>query len=42
MILLSFNAKPVRLSVENWEGIGCEYRKYTNLAKGLGRKRAFI
>ncbi|MEJ0053657.1 MAG: hypothetical protein WDN10_02935 [bacterium] len=41
MPLLSFNGKPVHLSAENWEGIGCEYRKYVNLQKGEGRKRRF-
>jgi hypothetical protein len=29
------------LSAENWEGIGCEYRKYTHLKSGTGRKRIF-
>lgn len=38
---ITFNQKPLRLSAENWEGIGCEYRKYTNLKKGIGRKRLF-
>jgi hypothetical protein len=33
---------PVRLSTENWEGIGCEYRKYSNLKAGKGRKRRFV
>lgn len=32
---------PLRLSVENWEGIGCEFRKYTNLKSGKGRKRLY-
>lgn len=31
----------LRLSAENWEGIGCEFRKYTNLKAGRGRKRIF-
>lgn len=29
------------LSAENWEGIGCEFRKYTNLKQGKGRKRIY-
>ncbi len=37
--LMSFNAKPIYLSAENWEGIGCEFRKYSNLSRGKGRKR---
>jgi len=41
MPLLSFGGTPVPLSAENWEGIGCEYRKYCNLRKGIGRKRSF-
>lgn len=38
---LTFNGKPLRLSAENWEGIGCEFRKYTNLKSGKGRKRIY-
>ena len=38
---ITYNRKPLRLSSENWEGIGCEYRKYTNLSKGTGRKRVY-
>lgn len=38
---LTFNNKPVKLSAENWEGIFCEYRKYTNLKAGKGRVRKF-
>lgn len=38
---LKFNGKPVYLSAENWEGIGCEYRKYSNLKKGKGRRRLY-
>ena len=38
---LTYNGNPVYLSAENWEGIGCEFRKYTNLRKGLGRKRKY-
>ena len=37
----TYNGKLVRLSSENWEGIGCEFRKYTNLKLGKGRKRLF-
>lgn len=39
---LTYNHKPVYLSAENWEGIGCEYRKYCNLRNGVGRKRKYI
>jgi hypothetical protein len=39
---LTLNGKPIWLSAENWEGIGCEFRKYTNLRAGGGRKRKFI
>lgn len=38
---LTFENKPVYLSAENWEGIACEFRKYTNLVKGTGRKRIY-
>ncbi len=38
---LTHNNKPLLLSAENWEGIGCEFRKYTNLKKGEGRKRIY-
>jgi hypothetical protein len=38
---LTLNSKPLRLSAENWEGIGCEFRKYTNLSEGKGRKRIY-
>ncbi len=38
---LTLNDRKVPLSAENWEGIGCEFRKYTNLKKGAGRKRRF-
>ncbi len=38
---LFFEGKELKLSAENWEGIGCEYRKYTNLKNGSGRKRLF-
>ncbi len=38
---ITFNGKPLRLSAENWEGVACEFRKYTNLSAGRGRKRIF-
>ncbi len=38
---ITINGKPLRLSAENWEGIGCEFRKYTNLKQGKGRKRVY-
>jgi hypothetical protein len=38
---LTIDGKPLRLSAENWEGIGCEFRKYTNLSSGHGRKRLY-
>lgn len=38
---IAFNGKLLRLSAENWEGIGCEFRKYTNLSAGKGRKRKY-
>lgn len=38
---LTFNRKRVWLSAENWEGIGCEYRKYCNLLSGTGRRRKY-
>jgi hypothetical protein len=38
---LTFNNQKILLSAENWEGIGCEFRKYTNLKNGKGRKRIF-
>lgn len=38
---LTYENKPIRLSAENWEGIGCEYRKYSNLKRGVGRKRLY-
>jgi len=38
---LTFENKPIRLSAENWEGIGCEFRKYTNLKAGRGRRRLY-
>lgn len=38
---LSYNGNKVPLSSENWEGIFCEFRKYTNLSNGTGRRRLF-
>lgn len=38
---LTIGNTPLRLSAENWEGIGCEFRKYTNLSAGHGRKRLY-
>lgn len=38
---LTFNGTQLQLSAENWEGIGCEYRKYCNLKSGKGRKRIY-
>lgn len=38
---ISYNNKPLVLSAENWEGIGCEYRKYVNLRQGNGRRRYY-
>lgn len=35
------DGQPIVLSSENWEGIACEFRKYTNLQSGHGRKRRF-
>lgn len=39
--LLSWNGMPIYLSTENWEGIGCESRKYRNLKNGAGRQRKY-
>lgn len=38
---ITIDGAPLRLSAENWEGIGCEFRKYTNLQAGTGRKRLY-
>ncbi len=38
---LRYEGKVVRLSAENWEGIACEFRKYTNLSNGTGRRRLY-
>ena len=39
---LTLNDKNIYLSAENWEGIGCEYRKYINLKSGKGRRRKYF
>lgn len=38
---ITYNGIPLVLSAENWEGIGCEFRKYNNLKAGKGRKRIY-
>jgi hypothetical protein len=38
---LTIDGRNVHLSAENWEGIGCEFRKYSNLKNGFGRKRIY-
>jgi hypothetical protein len=38
---ITYNKRPLRISSENWEGIGCEFRKYTNLSLGKGRRRVY-
>lgn len=38
---LKYNGMRVTLSSENWEGIACEFRKYSNLRKGAGRVRLY-
>lgn len=38
---IAIDGASLRLSAENWEGIGCEFRKYTNLRAGKGRKRLY-
>lgn len=38
---LTYEGAGVWLSAESWEGIGCEFRKYTNLSSGSGRRRLF-
>lgn len=38
---LTLDGEPLRLSAENWEGVCCEFRKYTNLAAGRGRRRLY-
>ncbi len=39
---ITYDGRPIVLSAENWEGIGCEFRKYTNLGAGHGRRRLFL
>jgi len=39
--LLTLDGQPILLSAENWEGVGCEYRKYQNLISGTGRRRYY-
>lgn len=38
---LQYDGQNIYLSTENYEGIGCEYRKYQNLLLNKGRKRAY-
>ncbi|MBU1133275.1 MAG: nucleotide kinase domain-containing protein [Patescibacteria group bacterium] len=38
---LTYEGQKVYLSAENWEGIFCEYRKYSNLKRGMGRIRKY-
>jgi hypothetical protein len=38
---LELDGIPVNLSTENFEGVGCEFRKYSKLAVGEGRRRRF-
>ncbi len=38
---LYYGETPVVLSAENWEGVCCEFRKYTNLSNGKGRRRIY-
>ena len=38
---LTYESQPLKLSAENWEGACCEFRKYTNLKQGTGRKRIY-
>lgn len=38
---LQLNGKSIYLTCENWEGICCEFRKYSNLKNGYGRKRLY-
>jgi len=38
---LTFGGREISLSAENWEGLACEFRKYSNLRSGMGRKRVF-
>lgn len=38
---LTYEGYPLYLSAENWEGMGCEFRKHTNLSAGKGRRRVY-
>jgi hypothetical protein len=38
---MTYNNDPVYLSAENWEGVGCEFRKYNHLLNGTGRRRLY-
>lgn len=38
---VTYEGQPIVLSAENWEGVGCEFRKYTNLSAGHGRRRLY-
>ncbi len=38
---LTVNGEKLFLSAENWEEVGCEFRKYTNLKQGKGSKRIY-
>lgn len=38
---LEVGGRPIPLSAENWEGIGCEWRKHENLSAGHGRRRLY-
>ncbi len=38
---LTFGGREISLSAENWEGLACEFRKYSNLKAGTGRRRLF-
>ena len=38
---VTYTGKRLVLSAENWEGIGCEFRKFRNLTQGKGRRRLY-
>jgi hypothetical protein len=38
---LTVEGRPIPLSAENFEGLGCEWRKYENLSSGEGRRRLY-
>jgi len=38
---ITYKGNYLKLSAENWEGIACEFRKYTNLKQGHGRRRLY-